>query len=533
MAFVSEPLLKVKNLDIAFGAQKVVEGVSFDLYKGETLAIVGESGSGKTVTALSLLQLLPYPYAHHPKGSIQYKGEEICGAPEATLQKIRGQHISMIFQEPMTSLNPLHTIFQQVKEVLQLHHTVPDEKIKDHVIEWLHKVGLDDAHQRLACYPHHLSGGQRQRVMIAMALANKPDILIADEPTTALDVTIQAQILKTLKELQKNLQMSIVFITHNLDIVRKVATRVVVMQKGKIVEAGEVAQIFHRPSHPYTQRLLSCEPQGYAIPVPPDAPFLLKAQDVTVKFPLKRGPLRLTKGYIHAVNKVSFTLPQGHTLGIVGESGSGKTTLAMSLLKLQACEGEIYFDGLSLHQLKAKKLRALRAQMQVVFQDPFSSLNPRLSIERIIGEGLEVHHSSLSRAKRLEEIDRVLLAVGLDANMKSRYPHEFSGGQRQRIALARALILNPKLIILDEPTSSLDRAVQLDILQLLKKLQEELGLTYLFISHDLKVIRSISHHVIVMQHGCIVEQGNTHELFQHPKESYTKKLLKAALELEP
>lgn len=532
------PLLTIDNLSIAFQNTKektkkavvsTVKNLSLSLDKGEVLAIVGESGSGKSITALSILQLLPYPQAYHPSGSIIFDGKEIIGASSSVLQGIRGNRISMIFQEPMTSLNPLHTIKKQIREPLLLHNIVPQGEVMQRIIELLKLVELDSLVDRLDAYPHELSGGQRQRVMIAMALAGKPDILIADEPTTALDVTVQAQILKLLKRLQRQLGMSLILITHDLTIVRQVADRVVVMTQGEIVETGVTSEVFANPKHPYTQKLLSSELEEMP-PVVPDHPeTIIQAENINVSFSDKRDFLGRTKHFIHAVKDVSLVLKAGQTLGIVGESGSGKTTLAMALLRLIKSKGLIVFNGTPIHTLHHKDLRPLRKEMQVVFQDPFASLNPRMSVAQIIGEGLKAHH--IGRAKdRDAMIDSALQEVGIDPAMRDRYPHEFSGGQRQRISIARALVLKPKFIVLDEPTSALDLTVQKQIIELLRYIQDKHRLSLIFISHDLRVIRAISHHIIVMKQGSIVEYGKTHDIFTYPQEVYTKTLIQAAFD---
>ena len=529
------PLLEVRDLAVTFGAGEqavqAVRGVSFDINRGETLALVGESGSGKSVTALSVLQLLPYPSASHPTGSIRFQGQELVGASTRELLQVRGNRISMIFQEPMTSLNPLHTIERQVNEVLILHKGLSREAARKRTLELLDQVGIPEAAKRLDAYPHQLSGGQRQRVMIAMALANEPDLLSADEPTTALDVTIQAQILKLLKSLQARYGMALLFITHDLGIVRKMADRVCVMTKGRIVEHGPVADVFDHPQHSYTQHLLSAEPKGRPADVDPAAPEILRLDDLKVHFPIKRGVLRRTVGHVMAVDGVSIALREGHTIGLVGESGSGKTTLGLALLRLERSEGGIRFDGQDLQALSQRDLRPLRRQMQIVFQDPFSSLSPRMSVGEIIGEGLEVHRIG-TREERQEMIVRALGEVGLDAAARDRYPHEFSGGQRQRIAIARALVLKPRLIVLDEPTSALDMSVQAQIVDLLRDLQARYKLAYLFISHDLKVVRALADEVVVLRHGKVVERGSATQVFQAPQTPYTQALIAAAFNLE-
>jgi len=528
-------LLEVKNLSVNFGtgddAVRAVRNVSFEIKRGETLAVVGESGSGKSVTALSILQLLPYPMANHPAGSIRFQGRELVGAPPRELLDVRGNRISMIFQEPMTSLNPLHTIERQVNEVLILHKGLTRSAARKRTLELLEQVGIPEAATRLDAFPHQLSGGQRQRVMIAMALANEPDLLIADEPTTALDVTIQAQILKLLKTLQARYGMALLFITHDLGIVRKMADRVCVMTQGRIVEQGPVAEVFDNPQHSYTQHLLSAEPKGRPVEADPAAAEILKLDDVKVHFPVKRGVLRRTVGYIRAVDGVSLTLREGHTIGLVGESGSGKTTLGLALLRLEGSKGGIQFDKQDLQALSQRELRPLRRQMQIVFQDPFSSLSPRMSVAEIVGEGLQVHRIG-NDSERSRMIDQALVEVGLDLAARERYPHEFSGGQRQRIAIARALVLKPRLIVLDEPTSALDMSVQAQIVDLLRDLQTRHKLAYLFISHDLKVVRALADEVLVLRHGKVVERGSAQQIFQQPQTPYTQALIAAAFNLE-
>lgn len=522
-------LLSVENLSIAFGDTLVVKEISFDIQPGQTFALVGESGSGKSVSALSILKLLPYPFASHPQGKILFDNHDLLKSNDKEIRQVRGKRISMVFQEPMTSLNPLHTVEKQIREVFELHSGMSSHS---QILDLLKLVQLKDPEQKCQAYPHQLSGGERQRVMIAMALAGQPDLLIADEPTTALDVTTQAEILKLLKDLQKKFGMALLLITHDLGIVRKMAQKVAVMEKGVIVEAGAVKDIFIKPSHPYTQRLLSSEPQGTADPLPKESSVLMKVHNLSVHFPLKKGLFRRTTGYTKAVNEISLSLRHAETLGIVGESGSGKTTLALAILRLIASQGEISLEGHRLDKLSSTEIRPLRKKMQIVFQDPFSSLSPRMTIEEIIGEGLEVHFPEQETSGRAERIMAVLREVGLEESMKTRYPHEFSGGQRQRISIARALILKPKLLILDEPTSALDRAVQADILQLLKKLQKEHALSYLFISHDLKIVRAISHQVIVLKEGNVVESGACQEIFKNPQHPYTQRLLKAAFDME-
>ena len=532
-------LLEVRDLSVTFGtgtnAVEAVKHVSFDIGRGETLALVGESGSGKSVTALSVLQLLPYPMARHPGGSIRFQGHELIGAAAGELLKVRGNRVSMIFQEPMTSLNPLHTIERQINEVLILHKRLTREAARRRTLDLLEQVGIPDAAKRLDAYPHQLSGGQRQRVMIAMALANEPDLLIADEPTTALDVTIQAQILKLLKGLQARYGMALLFITHDLGIVRKIADRVCVMTRGEIVEQGPVAEVFDLPKHAYTQHLLSAEPKGQPAVADPSAPEIVRLDDLKVHFPIKRGVLRRTVGHVKAVDGVSIALKQGHTIGLVGESGSGKTTLGLALLRLERSEGGIAFDGQDLQKLAQRDLRPLRRQMQIVFQDPYSSLSPRMTVGAIVGEGLEVHDIG-SEAERTRMIDEALREVGLDPakfpGLRDRYPHEFSGGQRQRIAIARALVLKPRFIVLDEPTSALDMSVQAQIVDLLRDLQVRHKLAYLFISHDLKVVRALADEVVVLRHGKVVERGSAKQVFEAPQTPYTKALIAAAFNLE-
>ncbi len=532
-------LLSVRGLQVEFrspnagpnGAMKAVKGVSFDIAKGETVALVGESGSGKSVTALSILQLLPYPMAHHPAGSIRFRDTEMIGAEEKTLRAVRGNRIAMIFQEPMTSLNPLHSIERQINETLFLHKGLSRAAARARTLELLRLVGLPDPEQRLSAYPHELSGGQRQRVMIAMALANEPDLLIADEPTTALDVTIQAQILELLKDLQQRFGMALLLITHDLGVVRKMADRVCVMNQGVIVEQASVTDLFVRPKDPYTQKLLSAEPRGNPLTPPGGAAEVMAADGLKVHFPIKKGLLRRTVDHIRAVDGVSVSVRQGHTVGVVGESGSGKTTLGLALLRLHASEGAIRFDGTDIQGWQAKRLRPLRRQMQVVFQDPYGSLSPRLSVGQIIGEGLGIHGIGDQR-ERDAMVSRALEEVGLEPGSRHRYPHEFSGGQRQRIAIARALVLKPKFVVLDEPTSALDMSVQAQIVDLLRDLQARHNLAYLFISHDLRVVRALSSHVMVMKDGKVVEQGPTQRIFEEPREAYTRALLAAALNLE-
>jgi microcin C transport system ATP-binding protein len=530
------PILEVRDLAVSFGRGhgevKAVKGVSFTLHRGETLALVGESGSGKSVTALSVLQLLPYPRAWHPKGSILLSGQELVGAPERVLRAVRGNRIAMVFQEPMTSLNPLHSIERQVGEVLEIHKGLRGPAKRERVLELLRLVGIPEPDKRLGALPHELSGGQRQRVMIAMALANEPDILIADEPTTALDVTIQAQILKLLKDLQARLGMALLFITHDLGIVRKMADTVCVMNQGEVVEAGPVARIFDAPRHPYTQRLLAAEPKGRPNRPDGDAAVVMEARDVRVWFPIKAGIVRRTVAHIKAVDGISLAVRQGHTVGVVGESGSGKTTLGLALLRLIGSQGGIVFQGDDLQGLSPRTLRPKRRQMQMVFQDPFGSLSPRLSVGQIVGEGLEVHGIGKDAAERRALIAQALTEVGLDPATQDRYPHEFSGGQRQRIAIARALVLKPRFIVLDEPTSALDVSVQAQIVDLLRDIQARHGIAYLFISHDLRVVRALADDLIVMKDGKVVEMGRAADLFEAPQTAYTRALMAAAFDLE-
>jgi len=528
-------LLEVKDLAVSFriGRRTIeaVRGVSFHIDKGETIAVVGESGSGKSVTALSILQLLPYPKAFHPAGSIKFNGQELLGAPDRELRKIRGDKISMIFQEPMTSLNPLHTIEKQISETLFLHRNVTKAQARARVLELLNLVGIKEPEKRLESFPHTLSGGQRQRVMIAMALANEPDLLIADEPTTAVDVTIQAQILKLLDEIQRRMGMAILFITHELGIVRKLANRTYVMHQGRFVEEGPTAALFKSPRHEYTRMRLASEPKPRRDKPPEGTPVILQTSALKVHFPRKGGLFGRTFDYVRAVDGVSMTVRAGHTLGVVGESGSGKTTLGLAVLRLLRSEGSIQFSGKELQGLGFNELRPMRREMQIVFQDPYGSLSPRLSVAQIIEEGLVVHNKDMTWDQRRAVVAEAMREVGLDPSAMDRYPHEFSGGQRQRISIARALVLKPRLIVLDEPTSALDRTVQVQILDLLRDLRERHGLTYLFISHDLKVVRSIADHVIVMRDGVIVEQGSVDEVLDRPRTAYAAALVKAAFEL--
>jgi microcin C transport system ATP-binding protein len=522
-----EPILSARDLAITFvqGGEKTeaVRGVDFDLHAGETLAIVGESGSGKSVTALATVRLLPDNA--DISGSVHYRGTEMTTADDRNLRRVRGNDISFIFQEPMTSLNPLHTIARQLGESLALHQGLVGEQANARILELLTQVGIRDPETRLGAYPHQLSGGQRQRVMIAMALANNPDVLIADEPTTALDVTIQAQILSLLAELQRARGMAMLFITHDLNIVRRIADRVAVMQRGEIVETGATEAIFAAPRHAYTRMLLAAEPAGRPDPVPAHARVIVESEALKVWFPIRRGLLRRTVGHVKAVNRADVSIRAGETLGVVGESGSGKTTLGLALMRLISSEGRITFIGRDIQGWRNKALRPLRRDMQMVFQDPYGSLSPRMSIEQIVAEGLGVHGSTTDARTRVASI---LEEVGLDPAMMDRYPHEFSGGQRQRIAIARAMILQPKLVVLDEPTSALDMTVQVQIVDLLRALQARYGLAYLFVSHDLRVVRALSHKVIVMQNGDVVEAGATEAIFERPQRDYTRTLMAAA-----
>jgi len=526
-----DALLAVRDLGIAFvqggQATRAVSGVSFDLYPGETLALVGESGSGKSVTALSTVRLLPDNA--DVTGSVRYRGTEMTTADERTLRRVRGNDVSFIFQEPMTSLNPLHTIEKQIAESLALHQGLTGAPARARILDLMTRVGIRDPEERVAAYPHQLSGGQRQRVMIAMALANGPEILVADEPTTALDVTVQARILDLLAQVQKAEGMAMLFITHNLGIVRRIADRVAVMQAGEIVETGPTARIFAEPTHPYTRKLLAAEPSGHPDPVPADAPTIAATEQLRVWFPIRRGLLRRTVGHVKAVNDATVAIRAGETLGVVGESGSGKTTLALAIMRLISSEGRIVFLGQDIQGWKHRELRRLRRDMQMVFQDPYGSLSPRMTVAQIVAEGLGVHDLGDEAGR----VAAILTEVGLDPATTDRYPHEFSGGQRQRIAIARAMILEPKLVVLDEPTSALDMTVQVQIVELLRRLQAKHGLAYIFISHDLRVVRALAHQVVVMQNGDVVETGDSASLFAAPATEYTRTLLAAAFDLEP
>ncbi len=531
-----ETLLSIRDLSVAIGAGQrevlAVDHVSFDIGKGETLALVGESGSGKSVTALSVMKLLPYPAARHPSGSILFKGRELLTMPENEIRRVRGNDITIIFQEPMTSLNPLHTIEKQIREILLIHQGLAGEKARARIVELLSQVGIPDPQGRLASYPHQLSGGQRQRVMIAMALANEPDLLIADEPTTALDVTVQAQILKLLKDTQTRLGMSMLFITHDLGIVRKLADRVCVMNAGKIVEQGPVERVFTAPEHAYTRALLAAEPKPDPAPPCPQAPIVVQTDNLRVWFPIKRGVLRKIVGHIKAVDGISVEIRKGETLGVVGESGSGKTTLGLAILRLISSQGPVVFMGHTIQGLKFKEMRPYRRDMQIVFQDPYGSLSPRMPVSDIIEEGLWVHHPQLSAAEHERRVVAALQDVGLDPQARFRYPHEYSGGQRQRIALARALVLEPTFIVLDEPTSALDMLIQSQMVDLLRDLQKRHDLTYMFISHDLRVVAALASRLLVLRNGKVVEEGAAAELFKAPKSDYTRALLAAAFKLE-
>jgi microcin C transport system ATP-binding protein len=533
---VTTPLLSVRDLSVAFrqGGRETlaVDRVSFDVGPGETVALVGESGSGKSVSALSILKLLTYPPASHPSGEILFKGRDLLLASEDELRTVRGNAVTMVFQEPMTSLNPLHTIDRQIGEILSLHKGLDGEPARERTLALLRQVGIRDPETRLGAYPHELSGGQRQRVMIAMALANEPDLLIADEPTTALDVTVQAQILKLLADLKASRGMAMLFITHDLGIVRKIADRVCVMTHGRIVEQGPVEDVFERPQHEYTRKLLAAEPKGRASPPRADAPTIVGAQDLKVWFPIRKGFLKKVVGHVKAVDGITVAVREGETVGVVGESGSGKTTLGLAMLRLIGSEGPIVYMGQRLDGLSSSQMRPLRRNLQVVFQDPYGSLSPRMSVAEIVGEGLSVVGDAGSLEQQREIVAQALVDVGLDPSTMDRYPHEFSGGQRQRIAIARAMALKPRFVVLDEPTSALDMSVQAQIVDLLRELQRKHNLAYLFISHDLRVVRALSNHVVVMQNGRVVEQGPAEDLFERPQTDYTRALLAAAFRLE-
>ncbi|MCG6114356.1 MAG: ABC transporter ATP-binding protein [Mesorhizobium sp.] len=532
---MTAPLLSVRDLSVQFtqGQQQMlaVDRVSFDVLPGQTVAIVGESGSGKSVSALSVLKLLSYPAASHPSGSILFKGEDLLAKDDTALRKVRGNQITMIFQEPMTSLNPLHTVERQIGEILKIHQGMGEKKARERTLELLQQVGIRDAEKRLGAFPHQLSGGQRQRVMIAMSLANQPELLIADEPTTALDVTVQAQILELLADLKTANNMSMLFITHDLGIVRRIADRVCVMTKGKIVEQGPTSEIFDNPQHEYTRHLLASEPKGDPPDADPTAPTVMKGDGIKVWFPIKKGFLRRTVDNVKAVDGVDVVVRAGQTLGIVGESGSGKTTLGLALSRMISSEGSIRLDDRSIDQYSFRQMRPLRREMQIVFQDPFGSLSPRMSVGEIIEEGLEIHEPGLKRGERDDLVVQVLNEVGIDPEARFRYPHEFSGGQRQRIAIARAMVLKPRFVMLDEPTSALDMSVQAQVVDLLRDLQKRYSLAYLFISHDLKVIRALANEVMVMRNGKVVEHGTARQIFEDPQTDYTKALIAAAFDL--
>ena len=533
---MTDALLSVRDLSVAFHQGEAetlaVDHVTFDIRSGEVVALVGESGSGKSVSANSILKLLPYPAASHPSGEILFQGKDLLKASEAELRQVRGNDITMIFQEPMTSLNPLHSIEKQIGEILEMHQAMTGTVARARIIELLNQVGIREPEKRLTAYPHELSGGQRQRVMIAMALANRPKLLIADEPTTALDVTVQAQILELLRKLKGEHGMSMLFITHDLGIVRKFADRVCVMTKGRIVEEGTVADVFERPQHAYTQHLLASEPRGEPPTADPARPVVMEAKDLRVWFPIKAGFMRKVVDHVKAVDGVDLTLRAGETLGIVGESGSGKTTLGLALARLIASEGRIVFIGDAINGYSFKQMLPYRNRLQVVFQDPFGSLSPRMPVGEIIAEGLKVHERALSADERDQRVAWALQEVGLDPETRWRYPHEFSGGQRQRIAIARAMVLKPRFVMLDEPTSALDMTVQAQVVDLLRDLQAKHDLAYLFISHDLKVVKALANHVIVMRTGKVVEEGPSEQIFSAPKEDYTKALMAAAFNIE-
>ncbi len=534
---MTQNLLDVQNLCVDFKTQKetfrAVDHVSFSINKGETLALVGESGSGKSVTALSVMKLLPYPLArHNAEARIIFEGQDLIPKSEAAMRHVRGQKIGMIFQEPQSALNPLHTIERQISEMLFVHQGMSKKDARNRVIELLELVGLDRLKKRLNAYPHELSGGQRQRVMIAMALANNPNLLIADEPTTALDVTIQAQILELLERLKKELDMALLLITHDLTIVENMADRVCVMQRGKMVETNHTKQIFKAPQEDYTKHLLGSQPKGAPQPVKQDAHNLLEVQNLNVKFPIKKGFFGKESEFVHAVKDVSLSVKSGETLGVVGESGSGKTTLGLAILRLISSTGDIHFNGQNISEQSRRDLRARREDMQIVFQDPFSSLSPRLSITQIIGEGLKVHRKELTTAERDDLVISALQDVHMDPAVRHRYPHEFSGGQRQRISIARAIILEPDFVVLDEPTSALDVSIQVEIVDLLREIQTRRNLSYLFISHDLRVVRAMAHKIMVMKEGAVIESGTAQNIFEKPQKDYTKTLIEAALNLK-
>ena len=530
------PLLSVRDLSVTFTqggrTSTAVDRISFDIAKGETVALVGESGSGKSVSALSVLKLLPYPPAAHPNGQILFKGDDLLSKGEQALRKVRGNKITMIFQEPMTSLNPLHTIEQQIVEVLSLHQGMSDRQARARTLALLHEVGIRDPERRLGAYPHQLSGGQRQRVMIAMSLANEPELLIADEPTTALDVTVQAQILELLAGLKERNGMSMLFITHDLGIVRKIADRVCVMTQGRIVETGPTAEIFANPRHEYTRHLLAAEPKGRPPSTDTSARTVMAGEDVKVWFPIKQGFFRRTVDHVKAVDGIDVIVRAGQTVGVVGESGSGKTTLGLALCRMISSQGKIRFQGRDIDALSFADMRPLRRELQIVFQDPYGSLSPRMSVSEIVAEGLGIHEPGLSEDARDKRVVDVLKEVGLDPETRFRYPHEFSGGQRQRVAIARAMVLKPKFVMLDEPTSALDMSVQAQVVDLLRALQAKHDLAYLFISHDLRVIRALANEVIVMRNGRIVEHGPAAQIFERPQTEYTSALISAAFRIE-
>lgn len=539
---MSKELLKVKNLTVDFKTPDIdnsgrvfhaVKGVSFDIKAGQTVALVGESGSGKSVTALSVMRLLPYPTASHgDKSSITFENEELIGKNEKYMRSIRGSKIGMIFQEPQTALNPLHTVEKQISEILKIHQGMSGDKARKRTLELLDLVGLPHLKERLNAYPHELSGGQRQRVMIAMALANDPDLLIADEPTTALDVTIQAQILELLQDLQKKLGMAILLITHDLSVVEKMADYVCVMRHGEIVEQNDAKSLFAKPQHDYTKMLLDTIPRGTAQAFNKDAPIIMQGRDIKVSFPKNVNFFGKATSHVKAVDHIDITIRRGETLGVVGESGSGKSTLGFATLRLLDAQGELIFDGTDISNFKKKAMRPLRSRMQIVFQDPYSSLSPRMSVLQIIEEGLKLHRKDLSDKQRDELVVKALQDVHMDPETRHRYPHEFSGGQRQRIAIARAMVLAPELVILDEPTSALDVSVQAEIVDLLRELQHKHELSYMFISHDLRVVRAMSHSLLVMKDGKVIEHGSAADIFDNPKEEYTKALLDAAMNLK-
>ena len=532
----NSPILAVKDLSVLFrqgdADNLAVDRISFDIHKGETLALVGESGSGKTVSALSILKLLPYPAASHPSGEIIFQDQDLLKGNEQKIRKIRGNKISMIFQEPLSSLNPVHNIERQVSEVLTIHRGMSDSNARKTTLELLESVGIPEPEKRLQSFPHQLSGGQRQRVMIAMALANEPEILIADEPTTALDVTIQAQILELLRKLQAERGMAMLYITHDLGVVRSLANRVCVMTEGKIVEQNSVKELFENPQHAYTKHLLEAEPKGDPPKTDSNSETVIKTDDIKVWFPIKRGLLRKTVGHIKAVDGVAVEVRERQTLGVVGESGSGKTTLGLALLRLISSEGKIVFLGNEIQDRSWKEMRSLRQNLQIVFQDPFGSLSPRMSVSEIVGEGLEIHEPTISLEEKDARVVKALEEVGIEPSSRFRYPHEFSGGQRQRISIARAMVLEPKLVVLDEPTSALDMSVQAQVVDLLRELQDSHNLAYLFISHDLRVVRALANDVIVLRNGKVVEKGPAIKIFDSPQEDYTKALMAAAFKLE-